>query len=59
MGDGIAAAAHLLMGEAKEAVPFVLVRNAPVGTGRGPGEKIPIRDCLYMSQLVRLSRGSR
>jgi coenzyme F420-0:L-glutamate ligase / coenzyme F420-1:gamma-L-glutamate ligase len=59
VGDGIAAAAHLLMGEAREAVPFVLVRNAPVKTGRGLGEKMAIRDCLYMSQIARPSKGRR
>jgi coenzyme F420-0:L-glutamate ligase / coenzyme F420-1:gamma-L-glutamate ligase len=60
MGDGIAAAAHLLMGEAREAVPFVLVRNAPVVFGgQGPDEKMAVRDCLYMSQIARSSSGRR
>src|SRR2546428_14059272 len=30
LADGIAGAAHLLMGETKETIPFVLVRGAPV-----------------------------
>ncbi len=53
LGDGIAAAAHLLMGEAAEAVPFVLVRGAPVEVGsKAKGlEKLGLKECLYMAQI--------
>ena len=58
VGDGIAAAAHLLMGESREQVPFVLVRDAPVevdGT-RGINQKMRVEDCLYMSQIQAYPR---
>ncbi len=53
VGDGIAAAAHVLMGEARERVPFVLIRGAPVKLGgEGKlGEKMAVKDCLFMSQI--------
>ncbi len=54
LGDGVAAAAQLLMGEAAEAVPFVLVREAPVEFGTENGErleKMRTKDCLYMAQI--------
>ena len=53
MGDGVAAAAHLLMGEASERIPFVIIRGAPVDPdgGRGPSEKMNLENCLYMSQI--------
>jgi coenzyme F420-0:L-glutamate ligase / coenzyme F420-1:gamma-L-glutamate ligase len=53
MGDGIAAAAHVLMGEAKERIPFVIIRGAPVDAdgGRVPSEKMHLENCLYMSQI--------
>ena len=53
IGDGVAAAAHLLMGEARERIPFVIVRGAPVDAdgGRGPSEKMHLKSCLYMSQI--------
>ncbi len=58
LGDGIAAAAQLLMGEARESVPFVLVREAPVEfAGRGGRmEKMRLKDCLYMAQILRETR---
>ena len=52
--DGVAGAAQLLMGETRESIPFVLVRGAPVHVG---GRKdldsmtLPVKDCLYMSQI--------
>ncbi len=58
MSDGVAGAAQLLMGEAKEAVPFVLVRGAPVEFDeghRGRSEKMRLKDCLYMAQISRQS----
>ncbi len=53
MSDGVAAAAHLLMGEARERIPFVIIRGAPVDAdgGRGPSEKMHSENCLYMSQI--------
>jgi coenzyme F420-0:L-glutamate ligase / coenzyme F420-1:gamma-L-glutamate ligase len=57
LGDGLAASAHVLMGEARERVPFVLLRGAPVESdGRIPvSEKIHAEDCLYMSQMTAKS----
>jgi coenzyme F420-0:L-glutamate ligase/coenzyme F420-1:gamma-L-glutamate ligase len=56
LADGIAGAAQMLMGETREAVPFVLVRGAPVklvASKRAGPMTIPIKDCLYMSQMPR------
>jgi coenzyme F420-0:L-glutamate ligase len=56
IADGIAAAAHVLMGEARESVPFVLVRDAPIRLGRGNNSytlTISTKNCLYMSQMPR------
>ncbi len=53
VADEIAAAAHLLMGETDEAIPFVLVRDAPVKIRRSARGKmtLPAENCLYMSQI--------
>ncbi len=55
IADGIAAAAHLVMGEADERTPFVVVRGAPAlfqgRSGIGPAKLAP-KDCLYMSQII-------
>lgn len=54
LADGIAAAAQLLMGETRETVPFVLVRNAPVKVthdNRLVSMTLPVEDCLFMSQM--------
>ncbi len=56
--DDLAAAAHLLMSEGREKIPFVLVRNAPVqpgGTKRSL--RLPAKDCLFMSQIAPGVRG--
>jgi coenzyme F420-0:L-glutamate ligase len=56
LADGIAGAAQMLMGETRETVPFVLVREAPVklvAGRRASSMTIPIKDCLYMSQMPR------
>jgi len=56
LADGIAGAAQMLMGETRETVPFVLVREAPVKLVAGrrvSSMTIPIKDCLYMSQMPR------
>ena len=56
IADGIAAAAHLVMGEADEKTPFVVVRGAPAllrgRSGIGLAKLAP-EDCLYMSQIIR------
>ena len=62
LADGIAGAAQLLMGETRESIPFVLVRGAPVKLG---GQKssysmtLPVKDCLYMSQIPLPSKLKR
>jgi coenzyme F420-0:L-glutamate ligase len=56
LADGIAGAAHLLMGETRETIPFVLLRGTPIKLARGKRDSpmtLPIRDCLYMSQMPR------
>jgi F420-0:gamma-glutamyl ligase len=51
IADMLATSAHLVMGEADELIPFVLVRNAPVeftGGRVNPREAlIPAKKCLY------------
>ena len=54
LADGVAGAAQLLMGEARESIPFVLVRGAPVklgGRNNSDSMTLPVKDCLYMSQM--------
>ena len=54
LADGIAGATQLLMGETRETIPFVLVRGAPVQFGSRKSSDsmtLPIKDCLYMSQI--------
>ena len=58
LADDIAAAANLLMGETRETTPFVLIRDAPVklsNNDRLMPMTLPIRDCLYMSQIKPMS----
>ena len=58
VADGIAGAAQLLMGEARESTPFVLVRGASVEFDGREGEaetQLSERDCLYMSQILKPS----
>lgn len=49
IGDQIAAAAQLVMGEADESVPAVIVRGASPAFSEKPGKslKIPSEDCIY------------
>jgi coenzyme F420-0:L-glutamate ligase / coenzyme F420-1:gamma-L-glutamate ligase len=59
LADGIAGAAQLLMGEARESIPFVLVRGAPVQLGdrySSDSMTLPGKDCLYMSQISPQSK---
>ncbi len=57
LADGVAAASQLVMGEADEKTPFALVRGAPVNFGSRSGikrAKLSAKNCLYMSQILRL-----
>jgi coenzyme F420-0:L-glutamate ligase / coenzyme F420-1:gamma-L-glutamate ligase len=54
VADGLAAAAQLMMGEARERTPFVVIRGAPVTFGSREGirsAKLAWNYCLYMSQI--------
>ena len=55
VADDLASASHLLMGEATEQVPIVLIRDAPVdfdeGVYGGSDLMMPASECLYMSAL--------
>ncbi len=56
ISDDIASAAHLVMGEGVERVPFVIVRGAPAKlTNRAKAPHLAAKDCLYMSQVVSKS----
>jgi len=62
IADDIAGAAHLLMGETRESIPFVLIRGAPVTLGvddRPSLMTLPVNDCLYMSQIARQPAGHK
>jgi coenzyme F420-0:L-glutamate ligase len=62
VADGIAGAAQLLMGEARESTPFVLVRGASVefdGRGGEAETRLSEKDCLYMSQILKPSLETR
>ncbi len=56
VGDGLASAAHLLMGEAAERIPIVLIRDAPVDfdqSSYGAADMMmPTRECIFMNALV-------
>jgi len=55
VADDLASAAHLLMGEATEKTPFVLIKNAPVDFDDGVygplDMMMPFKECLFMSTL--------
>ena len=56
LADGIAGAAHMLMGETRETIPFVLIQDAPIKLAAGKQANsmtLPVKDCLYMSQMPR------
>ena len=56
LADGIAGAAHMLMGETRETIPFVLIQDAPIKLAAGKQASsmtLPVKDCLYMSQMPR------
>jgi len=57
VADDAASAAHLVMGEGAERVPFVILRNAPVQlSAHGRTPRMTAADCLYMSQVIRKQR---
>lgn len=58
IADNIASAAELLMGEADEGIPAVLVRglDLPIGDYEGI-EQIPAEDCLFMGIIARNAKG--
>jgi coenzyme F420-0:L-glutamate ligase/coenzyme F420-1:gamma-L-glutamate ligase len=60
VGDDLASAAHLLMGEATERTPVVLIKDAPVdfdGGVYGSDEMMmPFRQCIFMSIIERQFR---
>ena len=56
IADGIAATAQLVMGEAAERKPFVIVRRGPVhldGDSSIRGAKLDWSQCLFMSQITK------
>jgi len=62
VADDLASAAHLLMGEADEKTPIVLIREAPVdfddGIYGGSDMMIPFRECLFMGTFACDSQNS-
>lgn len=56
VADDLASAAHLLMGEADEKTPVVLIREAPVdfddGVYDGSSMMMPFRECLFMATFA-------
>ncbi|RZN41666.1 MAG: coenzyme F420-0:L-glutamate ligase [Methanophagales archaeon ANME-1-THS] len=58
VADNLVSAAELLMGEADEGVPAVVVRNAPVAIiENGEGiPQIPMSECLYFGSFTRTNR---
>jgi coenzyme F420-0:L-glutamate ligase len=55
VADDLACAAHLLMGEASEKIPIVLVRDAPVefdNKSYGPEDMMmPFKECVFMGSF--------
>jgi coenzyme F420-0:L-glutamate ligase/coenzyme F420-1:gamma-L-glutamate ligase len=53
VADDLASAAHLLMGEAAEKTPIVLIKDAPVDfddSVHGPAEMMmPFKECIFMN----------
>lgn len=61
VADDLAAAAHLLMGEATEKTPIVLIKDAPVdfdeGVCGGADMMMPSKECIFMGTFAS-SNGS-
>ncbi|MBS7633690.1 coenzyme F420-0:L-glutamate ligase, partial [Candidatus Bathyarchaeota archaeon] len=57
VADDLASAAHLLMGEAAERTPIVLIRDAPVEFGDGvyasKNMMMPHDECIFMGTFAR------
>jgi coenzyme F420-0:L-glutamate ligase len=53
VADDLASAAHLMMGESREQIPAVLIRNAPVAFSKADGSAlvIPRENCLFASHF--------
>ncbi len=55
--DELASAAHLYMGEGREMIPFVYLKDAPIELCRdctSTEANVDIDECLYLKQLKRL-----
>ena len=56
VADDLASAAHLLMSEAAEKVPIVLIKNAPVNFDDGvygPADMMmPLKECIFVNTLA-------
>lgn len=63
VADNLASAAQILLGEANEQVPFVLIRNAPVHYTNERIQPevmtIPKRECMYMAVFQQYSNTTR
>lgn len=61
VADNLVSAAELLMGEAGERVPCVLVRGAPVSMVNESPEMptIPMEGCMYFGNVIRGRTGDR
>jgi coenzyme F420-0:L-glutamate ligase/coenzyme F420-1:gamma-L-glutamate ligase len=57
IADDLASAAHLLMGEAAEKKPIVLIKDAPVDFDDGAYDAedmaMPLKECIFMGTLSR------
>ena len=57
VADDLASAAHLLMGEATEKTPLVLIREAPVdfddGVYGSSDMMMPLKECIFMNTLEK------
>lgn len=63
VADDLASAAHLLMGEARERTPVVLIRDAPVdyddGAYCGVDMMMPFKECIFMKPFLERLRDSK
>ena len=63
VADDLASAAHLLMGEATEKTPLVLIKGAPVdfddGVYGSADMMIPFKECIFMNTLGTQSGAKR
>lgn len=54
--DDLAAASHIYMGEGKEHIPLVIIRNAPItlkDTYNPDQVKLPDDECIYMNNISK------